>query len=159
MNISLSKVTLLVLSAYLLTGCAEKYELDRQMEELCKKDGGVKIYETVKLPPEMFDELGQPHFSGDTDFKRLSNGTTRKLGEAYTYIIENTTLKAGDPLKGEGYLGRSHYKIQRNSDKKILAEAIQYLRAGGDLLTFGHHSSKACPAEQKGLIEQVFVKI
>ena len=159
MNISLSKVTLLVLSVYLLAGCAEKYELDRKMEELCKKDGGVKIYETVKLPPEMFDELGQPHFSGDTDFKRLGNGTTRKLGEAYTYIIENTTLKAGDPLKGEGYLGCSHYKIQRNSDKKILAEAIQYLRAGGDLLTFGHHSSKACPAEQKGLIEQVFVKI
>ncbi|CAG1021446.1 hypothetical protein MTYM_01009 [Methylococcales bacterium] len=40
-----------------------------------------------------------------------------------------------------------------------LAEAKQYLRAGGDLLTLGHHSSKACPAEQKGLIEQVFVKI
>ena len=30
------------------------------MEELCKADGGVKIYETVTLPPEMFDQWGGP---------------------------------------------------------------------------------------------------
>ena len=45
--------------AILLSGC-EKFALDRQMEELCKKDGGVKVYETVTLPPEMFDQWGDP---------------------------------------------------------------------------------------------------
>lgn len=148
----------ILLPLALVTGCAEKYELDCKMEALCKKDGGVKIYETVKLPPEMFDELGRPHFSGSTDFKRLSNGATRKLGEAYIYITEDTELKTGDPLKGESYLGRGHYKIQRISDNKIIGEAIQYLRAGGDLFVIGHHSYKTCPNEPMNIIEKVFVK-
>jgi hypothetical protein len=148
----------ILIAMALVTGCAEKYELDRKMEELCKKDGGVKIYETVKLPSNLFDEIGQPHFSGDTNFKRLNSGTTRSLGDAYIYIIEDTALKVGDPLKGESYLGRSHYKIQRNADKKILAEEIQYLRAGGDLFVIGHHTSKVCPNEPVNIIQKVFVK-
>lgn len=37
---------------------SEKDHLNAQMAELCKKDGGVKVYETVKLPAEMFDESG-----------------------------------------------------------------------------------------------------
>lgn len=37
-----------------LAGC-EKYALDRQMAELCKKDGGLEVYETVTLPRSAFD--------------------------------------------------------------------------------------------------------
>ncbi len=60
MNSSLTRLVVVVTFAALaLSGC-EKFALDRQMEELCKKDGGVKIYETVTLPASMFDRLGDP---------------------------------------------------------------------------------------------------
>jgi hypothetical protein len=158
---NINRLISILIAMALVTGCAEKYELDRKMEELCKKDGGVKIYETVKLPHEMFDKFGHPHFSGEWNVKKLKNGETltREISGLYIFIEEINILKNGDPLKGEGRLSQTLYKIQRNSDNRILAEAKQYLRAGGDLLTLGHHSSKACPAEQKDLIEQVFVKI
>ena len=39
-----------------LAGC-ERWALDRKMEELCRKDGGVKVYETVTLPPKEFEAI------------------------------------------------------------------------------------------------------
>ena len=50
-------VLFVLLAAVAISGC-EKYALDRQMEELCKKDGGVRIFEHVKLPANRFDEHG-----------------------------------------------------------------------------------------------------
>ena len=46
------RATLLLTFAALTTALAgcERWSLDRQMEELCKKDGGIKVYETVTLP-------------------------------------------------------------------------------------------------------------
>ena len=41
----------------------EKAVLDRQVRELCAKDGGIKVYETVKLPAEKFNEWGRPSFT------------------------------------------------------------------------------------------------
>ena len=70
----------------LISGC-EKFELDRQMEELCKKDGGVRVYETVKLPPELFDQNGDPFpgWRGRPDSERLG------IGYAYSRI--ETSIK------------------------------------------------------------------
>lgn len=42
-----------------LAGC-ERWELDRQMEELCRKDGGVKVYEAVTLSAGEFSNVGEP---------------------------------------------------------------------------------------------------
>lgn len=136
-----------------LAGC-EKFALDRQMEELCKKDGGVKVYETVTLPPEMFDQWGDP-FPGWRGRKPED-----RLGSDYRYVVARTYLKSGDPLKGEGRLTRYSVTIQRNADGKLLGEAISYGRSGGDLIAYAHPTSKSCPAEQSesDLIRTVFLK-
>lgn len=42
----------------LLAGC-EKARLDAQVKELCAKDGGIKVYETVKLPADRFNQWGR----------------------------------------------------------------------------------------------------
>lgn len=147
-----------ILCLWLFFWPSEKDHLDKQMAELCKKDGGVKIYETVKLSPEMFDQFGQPHFLENKNIKGPKNVQARKLGNEYTYIIEETILKEGDPWKRQGHLSRAHFKIQRNADKKILAEAIEYLRSGGDRWFPGHPSSASCPNEPSNITEKVFVK-
>ncbi|WP_152682864.1 hypothetical protein [Caenimonas sp. SL110] len=136
-----------------LAGC-EKHSLDRQMQELCAKDGGIRVYETVKLPSVLFDPFGDPYPGW------RSRPDEQRLGEGYSLARETTVLKDGDPMKGQGRLSRYEYRIIRSVDKKILGEAILYGRAGGDIFAFGHFTSKGCP-EKLGapttLIRQVFI--
>ncbi|WP_147435825.1 hypothetical protein [Sulfurisoma sediminicola] len=124
------------------------------MEELCKKDGGVKVYETVMLPPEMFDQWGDP-FPGWRG-RKLED----RLGPDYRYIMEITDLKKGDAFKGEGELRRFSVRINRRADNKLMGEAISYGRSGGDFIAFAHPTSKSCPADQSesDLIRSLFAK-
>ena len=143
----------LLIAMSLISGC-EKLWLDRQMEELCKKDGGVRVYETVKLPPEMFDQLGDP-FPGWRTRK-----SEDRLGTEYLFEETDAILKDGDPLKGQGRLRRYYRKIIRRADKKLLGESVYYGRSGGDFIAFPHPTSKGCPASQSSndVIKQVFIK-
>ena len=122
----------------ILTGC-EKVALDSQMDSLCKKDGGTRVYETVNLPPEMFDKLGDP-FPGWPNRSREDG-----LGPDYKFVVETVFLKNGDPQKGEGRLTRTSQRVYRRKDGKLLGESITYGRAGGDFFAFAHPSSNSCP--------------
>lgn len=46
------------LSGLLWLAVGEKWQADRQVRELCAKDGGVRVYETVRLPLSRFDKWG-----------------------------------------------------------------------------------------------------
>jgi hypothetical protein len=110
------------------------------MNELCKKDGGVHVFETVVLPSEMFDQ------NGDAFPGWRSRSVVDRLGPSYSFARENVYLKKGDPVNGQAELRRWHWTITRKSDNKVLAEATGYSRAGGDLIQIDHFSSNACPA-------------
>lgn len=147
------RLIIVMLLGRCLSGC-EKDKLDRQMEALCQLDGGSKLYEKVVLPEKMFDESGYP-FPG----WRARLNREDRLSKDYLYLDESKTLKAGDPFKGEGQLTKSHIKIIRKSDGKVLGESIEYSRAGGDGLFFVHPSSNYCPRGSGGPIEKlVFVQ-
>jgi hypothetical protein len=139
-----------------LSGC-EKAALDRQVEELCKKDGGVKVYETVTLSPEMFDQDGNP-FPG-----WRGRPLEDRLGPDYRYLTETHYLKQGDPnqLFSEGVLSRYSEKIVRVSDSKLMGESVVYGRTGGEAILLGHPSGTMCPilkSADETLIRSVFVK-
>jgi hypothetical protein len=137
-----------------LPGC-EKFALDRQMEELCKKDGGVKVYETVTLPSSMFDSLGDPFPGWPT------RSSEDRFGPNYRFVVETQFLKSGDPQKGEGRLARTSKRIYRRVDGKLLGESITYGRSGGDFIAFAHPSSNSCPvypSEGDTVIRSVFLK-
>jgi len=148
-RMKIASVLLLVIA---LGGC-ERFTLDRQMEELCKTDGGVKVYETVTLSPAEYDRV-------------LSYVTTAKsvedyYGPHYRYMRERKILigENAQPEKGEGRLTRWHLAIYRQSDGKLLGESVEYTRAGGDGFTFGFQpSNNACPRQGISLATSVFVK-
>lgn len=155
---SLSKNALVMMSiasvGFLLSAC-EKFALDRQMEELCKKDGGIKVYETVTLPALMFDQWGDPF--PDWRGRKFEN----RFGPEYRYVVETDYLKKGDPFKGEGRLDRTVTQIYRSSDNKLLGEAISYGRSGGDFIAYAHPTSKSCPTyktDTEWVIKSVFLK-
>ncbi|MEI2677287.1 MAG: hypothetical protein V9G29_05170 [Burkholderiaceae bacterium] len=153
---SLITTSLAALSLISLAGC-ERWELDRQMEALCKKDGGVKVYETVVLPASEFGPADQPlarHIpiaKSDEDY----------LGPDYRYVRAMDVLvgKNVDIESGKGRLTRFHAAIYRRSDGHLLGESISYGRGGGDGFTFGFNpSGNACPLPRIDLIKSVFVK-
>lgn len=154
------RVTLLATLAGLtavLGGC-ERWALDRQMEELCKKDGGLKVYETVTLPTSDFSNIGEPL----ARYQQSARSAEEYLGPEYKYIrnIEFLVGKDANALRGEGQLMRTYYAIYRRADGRLLGEAVEYHRGGGDgSFGFGAQpSGDRCPKTSIGLITSVFVR-
>jgi hypothetical protein len=139
-----------------LAGC-ERYSLDRKMEELCKKDGGVKVYETVTLPASEFSPEGLPLYK----YQTLAKSREDYLGPDYRYVEEVVILvgKDADIEKGEGRLTRRHTAIYRRSDGRLLGESVSYGRGGGDGFMFGFApSGNHCPNPRVNLLGHLFLK-
>lgn len=153
------RATLLVTLAGLtvaLGGC-ERWALDRQMEELCQKDGGIKVYETVTLPASDFSNIGQPL----ARYQQTARTEEELFGPDYKYVVKRDFILGpyARADRGEGQLTRWHQAIYRRSDGRLLGEAVRYNRSGGDGFTYGFQpSGKNCPDVRTGLELQIFVK-
>lgn len=151
----------LLLLLPLATACASgpgKSELDAEVKRLCAIDGGVKVYETVKLPPEKFNQWGQINFYKPTQGENA-------LGPEYIYKWDIHYYKKGDPaLNGaqETSMRRDHIQIFRQSNMKLMGEFVTYHRAGGDLPGPWMPSSHRCPdileANEVILMSKIFIK-
>ncbi|MFC7299565.1 hypothetical protein [Herminiimonas aquatilis] len=130
--------------ALMLSGC-EKARVDAQMEELCKQDGGMKIYEKVVLPREQFTQYG------DVRFFETSN-----TGGGYRFIKKFEQLKLKKPT-----LDKTTYTVIREIDNKVLGTYVVYLRIGGDIIPrLGPDSGKSCPsnANSVNFLRTIFVQ-
>lgn len=139
-----------ILSAPTLVSNGVKAYYDRQVREMCAKDGGVRVYETVRLSAEKFNQWGQPNF-------QIPIIPYTKLKDIDKYYLEWQIiyLRQGSPS-----LWRSHHRLIRRSDHKLLGENIMYARSGGDLPGPWHGSSLKCPepSQPPYLESSVFIK-
>ena len=130
-------------------GGGRKVYYDTLVNRMCKQDGGVKVYETVKLPADRFDKWGmvQPY-----DPTQKENA----LGAEYIYRSEDYFYRKGDPS-----MVRYRHQVLRRSDGKLLGETISYGRGGGDLLGPWHPSSYHCPptseSSEIALFKMIFI--
>ena len=126
-----SLVLIAVVTVVLLSGC-EQERIDAQMQELCDKDGGMKIYETVLLPKEEFTVYG------DVKFFRTYNTS----GGGYRFTSQKEVLRATKPT-----LAKTTYKVIREVDNKVLGTYVSYIRIGGAIMPrLGPDPAKQCPA-------------
>jgi len=133
-------------------GGGRKYYYDAEVKRLCAIDGGVKVYETVKLPPgKKFNAWGQ------SDFFRPTQGENA-LGPEYIYEEKQTDYRKDNASKDGIKLFRVGNRIIRRSDKKLLGESAYYIRIGGDFPGSAFPSSFACPSKTGGLAMQVFIQ-
>ena len=123
-----------ILSAPALVSNSVKGYYDRQVREMCAKDGGVRVYETVSLPAEKFDELKRVNFV-------LPDKTQVGPADEYYSETDRHYYRNGNPE-----VSRRQYRIIRRSDQKILGELVFYGRGGGDLPGPWHGSSFTCPS-------------
>lgn len=139
-----------ILSAPALVSNGVKAHYDRQVRELCANDGGVRVYETVQLTAEKFNQWGQPNFNIPvTPYTKL------KDSDQYYLEWEITNIKFGNPK-----LEQSHFRLIRRSDNKLLGESVSYTRGGGDLPGPWHGSSFICPepAKHQSHEPSIFIK-
>jgi hypothetical protein len=139
-------------AAVVLCGC-DKYGLDRQMAELCKKDGGVKVYATVQLSPAEYEKVFR--------YKVVAKSQDDYYGPDYRYVSSSNRLvgRDGDAERGRGELRRIYAAIYRRSDERLLGESVWYSRVGGDLVTFGFQpSGKVCPNPRTDLAQLLFIR-
>ena len=136
----------------LLAGCeTEKNRLDQEVQRLCAKDGGVKIYETVKLPPDKFDRYGNVRIPSEEDATKW---------DEYYYVRKRAYLKGGETSQDyEARMWRTDHKIIRRSDGKVLGEYVSYVRRGDGFPGPWHPSYFGCPdLKDLGLNEKVFIR-
>ena len=141
----------------LASGGCERWRLDQQMELLCKKDGGIKVYETVTLPASEFSNVGQPL----ARYAQQAKSTEDLLGPDYRFVLTREILVGpqANAQKGEGQLIRAHNAIYRRADGRLLGEQIWYSRSGGDGFTFGFQpSGKSCPHFNSDVAQEIFRK-
>lgn len=138
--------TLLLLPLVACSATPSKSDLDAEVRRLCAIDGGIKVYETVKLPASRFDEYGGIRIPMKSDAKNSDD----------YYLV----WKVDHLLDGNPSMRRDHFFIYRKSDEKLLGEAVSYGRRGGDMPGPLHESSLRCPSDagDQNLARHVFTK-
>lgn len=112
---------------------------DAQVREMCAKDGGVTIFERVRVSKADIDRRVLPIAGGmlSVAIKELAHP------EAPVYGLERITrLHEAGNLR----VSRIEVLVIRRTDQAVVAKEVSYGRFGGDLPTgLAHDSSYGCP--------------
>ena len=100
----MKRLASLLLALELLTGCVScaEMKMDAEVDRLCAIDGSLKIYETVSLPPEKFNEYGQINFYSGT------GKNTARSEESISWKSTATYLQPGRSEKANPRMWRGH---------------------------------------------------
>lgn len=114
---------------------ANKAYWDHKVKELCEKDGGVKVFEKLKLTKEEYEKN-----DGKNGAIHVMPERTSLRNHEYAWKSIDTVLHESNPD-----VWRTEYVTYRKSDRKELGKWITYTRRGGDMPTgISHDSSFSC---------------
>ena len=123
----------------------EKARLDSEVKRLCAIDGGIKVYEMVKLPVERFDQYGQIQIPAEW---------LAKPEDEYFYKGSTSYL-----IKGNPELLQLRTLMYRKSDNKLLGESTVYMRHGDGMPGPWYMPAFICPQKTDvDMKEQIFIK-
>jgi hypothetical protein len=117
-------VTAALTTSLLLVSCGsvQRAYWDARVEEMCRKDGGVTVYERVKISPDEYKKLGG---NGGTIVVRPRS--TASADAPYVAESKDTWLNENPPVL------RSETFIVRRSDGKVLSRLVRYARIGEEI--------------------------
>lgn len=147
MLIILAAVILLVVGAFVYCEI-NKVNWDRKVNEMCKIDGGIKIYDEI-----LFSEMEYTDLLNQYGELYIPDEKFAKQTHAYYQSTSREYVNKGNPM-----VWRSEYRLIRRDDEKILATTVFYTRRGGDFIGPWHESSHSCPnvREIENMINLVF---
>jgi hypothetical protein len=112
------------LVAVLLTSCSfvQRSYWDAEVERMCHADGGVTVFERVKLTGDEYKQLAGA--GGAVTVRRKQTAAPNA-----PYVAENKTTS----LNENPAVYRSETSIVRRSDGKVLSQVVHYARVGTEL--------------------------
>ena len=132
--------------AALLGGCGlDVMYADWKVDQLCKKDGGVKVFVTDNPPAEFRNA------DGNVDLDALQRA---KPGQAYFLARRWTQVRPTEPE-----ITRLEIRLIRQRDEALLGTSVVYIRPIQNVgVPFLHREGYSCPEpdDLKRLIEAVF---
>ena len=107
---------------WLVVPTVKAWRADRFVDELCAKDGGVRVYERLEMPlaAAKLANVAPKHLKKDADELY------------YVYSSSDIRGKRGSSDIGALVVFRTETALHRAKDDKLLAIAISYVRRGGD---------------------------
>jgi hypothetical protein len=133
-------------------GCeATKAYYDWQVRKLCEKDGGVTIYEYIRISPQIAALMGRV----DGHLSIGDEAVAPPDDAAFLRRSKESVIRDGDPS-----VKRIEQIVIRRSDGKVIARVVRYWRTGGDFpFTASHPSHFSCPDSQRHYAEvaEIFV--
>lgn len=118
-------------------GCeARKAYYDWRVRQMCERDGGIAIYEHIRISPQTAARMSRVagHLSITYESSSPPSDVAFLRGEPQI-------LRTGEPS-----IQRYEQSIVRRSDGKTVAKVVRYGRAGGDFpLTLSNPSTFSCP--------------
>ncbi|MBY0271405.1 MAG: hypothetical protein K2X06_16235 [Burkholderiales bacterium] len=135
----MKKILMASLLAITLAGCAgyvpgQQSYWDAQVREMCEKDGGVTVYEQVKLTQSEYRRLG-----GTKGIVPVPSRNSADPNALYVADRKITKIREWSPQ-----VFRLESVIVRVADGKVLSRQIEYGRIGGDFPSPSHSSSYGC---------------
>jgi hypothetical protein len=109
-------------SSLVSCGIVQRAYWDAKVEEMCRSDGGVTVYERVKVSPEDYKRL-----VGAGGNIVVSAKSTAKPDAAYIAERKHTEVNENPAVY------RSETSFVRTSDGKVLSRLVHYARVGGEL--------------------------
>lgn len=120
---------------------------DYRVREMCEKDGGAKVFQTVELNEQQYALLLNKFGKLDIPLDRpVSRNAPIVRKEASIYIRRNDPEVRQDQLV-----------VIRKSDQKVLGTRVSYSRVGGDLIAL-HPSYFSCPEKSVDLFSAIIHK-
>lgn len=91
------------------------------LNHLCSTEAGVKVYQTVELPAEYWDEKGKPRFFND--YGRLDHGLMENKLDGFGVRVERYSSVFA--------IDKNIHSIKEKSSQKLLAEVTTFGFLGG----------------------------
>ena len=122
---------------------------DFRVTHMCKKDGGLHLFESIAISHEEFLAWG-----GKDGVRGVPIPSEENMRFDIP-IFERSETKTISPRRP--YVWRSVSTYVRRSDGKVLAQHILYARRGGDFPSPAHESYFFCPSD--GLISERLISV
>ena len=122
---------------------------DAQIKEMCANDGGVRIFERLRVSKTDIARLGTIGEKIGIPTKSLAHPDAPAYAD-----LRITYIREADPV-----VSRHETSVIRRSDQSIIAKWVAYTRSGGDLPGPGHPSHYSCPQHSQIVsdLQQLFI--
>lgn len=119
---------------------------DYRVREMCTKDGGVKINQTIDVDTRTYESLKNKF--GKLDIPRSEDPNSAKSIAVHSY--KDVYIRRSNPE-----VRRSEISVSRVANGVVVATSTTYSRVGGDLLAL-HSSYFSCPSVPEDFFASIF---